>query len=258
MAPDPVVGMSMVVGIHLNGFENTNTRERQVLNPRAGASAESGSDDLLLAIDTSTDQVGIATFDGSGFHEHLWLAGREGTTQVLPAIESMLDFSQHDIASVGAVAVAIGPGTFTGLRVGLSVAKGLALAAPRALIGIPTLELLAAPYRDLRQPVTIAIAAGRDRVVWSALDEHARLGPPVNSSLDDVVLALRDSSPAFVIADLDGTAIARIAEVAAVVSGAAARRRPGVLAELGWARWRAGETDDPTSLQPVYLHGRRS
>ncbi len=101
----------------------------------------------LLAIDTSTDQAGIALFDGEQMAECSWPGGRQQTTSVLPAIESLLAQVGVDLGDVGAVAVATGPGSFTGLRVGLSLAKGFAIAGDRRVIGIPTLDIAAAPYR---------------------------------------------------------------------------------------------------------------
>ena len=102
---------------------------------------------MLLAIDTSTHYASVAIHDRSRLlAEYSWLTNQDHTRTLLPAVRRLLVDSGTTLADVSVVAVALGPGSFNGLRVGLSTAKALALARAVPLVGVPTLELLAAEY----------------------------------------------------------------------------------------------------------------
>ena len=124
---------------------------------------------MLLAIDTSTRQAGIALYERRRglLAEQIWFTANRHTEELMPAIASLFAVAGATPGDLAAVAVAIGPGSFTGLRVGLAAAKGLALAQGIPIVGIPTLDVTAYPHQ--RQPVpVIAIAqAGRGRVYWA-------------------------------------------------------------------------------------------
>ena len=116
---------------------------------------------MLLAIDTSTHFASVALHDGTQPRaEHTWLARQDHTRTLVPAIQAALASAGTHLAQLSGLAVALGPGSFNGLRVGLSTAKGLALAQGLPLVGVGTLELLAAEY-SLTEP---AMNAGRGRV----------------------------------------------------------------------------------------------
>ncbi len=112
---------------------------------------------LLLAIDTATRFAGLALYDGDIIRaEKYWLSHDNHSVELMPALVDMLaqqGFAPADLAAVG---VTIGPGSFTGLRIGLSVAKGLALANRLVILGIPTLDVQALVavqrMRDLPKP----------------------------------------------------------------------------------------------------------
>src|SRR5581483_11967409 len=100
---------------------------------------------MLLAIDTSTHYASVALHDGERLlGEETWLANQDHTRTLLPAIQRIL--GDRGVESLTALAVALGPGSFNGLRVGLSSAKALAIARQLPLVGATTLELLAAEY----------------------------------------------------------------------------------------------------------------
>lgn len=224
----------------------------------------------LLAIDTSTERAGIALTDDERTAELSWPAGRTQTVSVLPQIEHLLDLCGVHRDALGAVAVAIGPGTFTGLRVGLALAKGLVLARDLPLIGVPTLDVAAAPYTSTDTPVVVAVAAGRGRIVWAAYGHDEGVGEgvgegfdpdygPVNTLGEELVDWLRDHPQALVAGELSSAL--RSALVAAnhqrIESAALSVRRPAALAAIGWRRWQSGDIDDAASLEPVYLHAAR-
>lgn len=211
----------------------------------------------LLAIDTSTEQAGLALLDGTAMTELSWPAGRTQTISVLPRIRELLHSLELTMDDIGAVAVARGPGTFTGLRVGLSIAKGMMIAGERSLIAIDTLEVTAAPFAASGAPVLAVLPAGRQRLVWAAYGVTDESEEPRNTTLEQLQLYL-GSHPGMIIAGelLSDQRALLVQSRCVMLSAASAARRPGVLAELGWERWRRGDTDDPTTVEPLYLHGK--
>ncbi len=210
----------------------------------------------LLAIDTATDQAGIAVFDGMRLAARTWPGGRQQTTSLLPQLESLGQDAGTSMNEIGVVAVAIGPGSFTGLRVGLSVAKGLVLASGCALVGVPTLDIAATPLQEAGVPCLAVAPAGRGRVLWASY-ERGQAVMPRNSPFEEFAQEARARPAQLVIGELDDTQRARLDEEGVRLSSRAVGfRSPGVLAELGWRRWLAGDVDDPVLLEPAYLHGR--
>ena len=121
---------------------------------------------MLLAIDSATRKIGIALYDGIEVrHEAVWHSQNYHTVELAPAIESALTRVGIEVKDLEAIAVTIGPGSYTGLRIGTAVAKGLALSQRLPLIAISTFEVLAAA-----QPVqegfrlAVVLEAGRKRL----------------------------------------------------------------------------------------------
>ncbi len=211
----------------------------------------------LLAIDTSTEQAGIALTDRERTGELSWPAGRTQTESVLAEIDhlrGLMNVAKTDIRAIG---VATGPGTFTGLRVGVSIAKGLALAGSLPIIGVPTLDAAAAPFAHLAAPVIVVLAAGRGRVVWARYDHGSAGATPRNTTFAQLLDVLVDLPDALVAGEL--SAEQRQQMGAAGHTGIEApplqNRRPGAVATLAWDRWQRGDRDDLMMLEPVYLHG---
>ena len=216
---------------------------------------------MLLAVDTSTAQVGLAIFDGSQvIAEYAWRSTQSvrHTVELAPAILELLARCGLTMENVRGLGVALGPGSFTSLRVGLSLVKGLALSRHLPLIGIPTLDILAAAQPSSKLPLVVAIQAGRGRFAagWykSSKNGWQAQGPARVVTLD--ALADEVKSPSIVCGELTSEERRKIAEKSDVhlVSPAQSVRRPAVLAELAWARWLAGNVDDDASLAPIYLH----
>lgn len=213
----------------------------------------------LLAIDSSTEQAGVALFDGLHRAEICWDAGRTQTTSLLGQIHHLLELLGMTVADLGAVAVATGPGTFNGLRVGVSVAKGLALGLDIPVIGVPTLHAAALPFAVGAEPVVPVVAAGRGRLVWARSDAGGdgwmERTPPRNGTVEELAGWLAGIGHAIVVGELDPEQEAQIGAVAGVSLPPVTlrARRPAAVAELGWRRWQANDTDDPATLEPVYL-----
>ena len=102
---------------------------------------------MLLAIDTASPYASVAVHDGERLlAELVWLANQDHTRTLLSHVQQALADAGAGVEGLTAVAVALGPGSFNGLRVGLSTAKGLAIARGVRLVGASTLELLALEY----------------------------------------------------------------------------------------------------------------
>ncbi len=122
---------------------------------------------MLLAIDTSTVQIGIALYDGSQvLAESVWTSRQHHTTQLAPALASLLSRTGVSMEMVGALGVALGPGSFTSLRVGLALVKGIALARKLPVIGISTMDVIAAAQPLSKIRLAVILQAGRGKLAW--------------------------------------------------------------------------------------------
>jgi len=215
---------------------------------------------MLLAVDTSTKKTGLALYDGvQVFGELLWQSQHHHTVELAPAVDRLLRGSGLKMDDVQAVGIALGPGSFTSLRVGLAFVKGLALARHFPVLGIPTLDVQAASV-EVENPLLVAVLqAGRGRLAvgWYKATENGwqAKGPVVVATVNELAKKIR--KPTIVCGELNAGERKRLAKKRANVllcSPAQSVRRPGILAELAWKRWRAGEADDVASLAPIYLH----
>jgi tRNA threonylcarbamoyladenosine biosynthesis protein TsaB len=216
-------------------------------------------DRAILSIDTSSGQGGVALYDGLLLSTRSWPAYRSHTTTLLAEIHHLLDRAEISVRELAAVAIATGPGTFTGLRVGFGVAKGFHLACGVPLIGVPTLEASALAFASCGTPVVAVVGAGRGRVVW-AWYESSTAGltqshPPRNGTLSELVAELNGSGPVLVTGEVDEDQAELIDSIDGVsIPPLALRmRHPGAIAELAWRRWRVGHVDDASAIEPVYL-----
>lgn len=214
---------------------------------------------MLLAIDTSTVFTGLACWDKSGLlGECVWDSGRNHSVQVLPQIDMLLHHIGHVPSDVAVVGVAIGPGSWSGLRVGMSIAKGLAVAGDVPVVGICTLDALAYQHQHLSLPVYPLIRLGRERFA-TALFQHEgtwqRLSDYRNVSLPELCADVREQP--FFCGDIDAHVQQQMQQCIDGPSYFAYAvdnvRRPGYLADLAWQRFVAGDCDDVMTLEPLYL-----
>jgi tRNA threonylcarbamoyladenosine biosynthesis protein TsaB len=207
---------------------------------------------VLAAIDTSTHQISLACYEGGALlAECSWDSAREHTAQLMPQLNMLIQHVGRERASISSVAVALGPGSWSGLRVGLSTAKGLALARGIPIVGISTLDALVYQFAGQGLPVVPLIRLGRER--YATYDTQLRM--PRSLSLE--TLASEIGGRALFCGDVDGEVAATLAGLlgdrAHFPAGAASIRRAGYLAELAWRRAEAGDTDDVATLEPIYL-----
>jgi len=215
---------------------------------------------MLLAVDTSTAQVGLAVFDGAQvLGEMTWRSKQHHTVELAPAVAELMRRSGLSMQELRALGVAIGPGSFTSLRVGMSFVKGLALACNLPLIGIPTLDIYAAAQPVAKLPLLTAIQAGRGRLAvgWykSSKSGWQAQGSARVVASDSLIYEIR--TPTLVCGEFNNDERQRLVKDemnVRLVSPAQSIRRPSILAELAWARWQKGEVDDEASLAPIYLH----
>ncbi|HEX3946932.1 MAG TPA: tRNA (adenosine(37)-N6)-threonylcarbamoyltransferase complex dimerization subunit type 1 TsaB, partial [Acidimicrobiales bacterium] len=125
---------------------------------------------IVLGIETATELVGVALADPDGPRAAVWATGRRRHAESLaPAIAHVLDQAGLTLQQVDAVAVDLGPGLFTGLRVGVATAKGLAQGMGLGLLGLASTEVLAAAaYRTGHRGPVIAVVDGRRSEVFAA------------------------------------------------------------------------------------------
>jgi tRNA threonylcarbamoyladenosine biosynthesis protein TsaB len=130
---------------------------------------------MLLAIDTSTARMGLALYDGVSVPgEFIWRSDLHHTQELAPALAELLRRVDIKMKAVTALGVALGPGSFTSLRVGLAFVKGLVLARHIPVIGIPTLDIVAAavPLSTRRLAAVVQAGRGRLAVGWYDAGEY--------------------------------------------------------------------------------------
>jgi tRNA threonylcarbamoyl adenosine modification protein YeaZ len=211
-------------------------------------SSHDGRRRAILALDTATSRVVVAvgSLDGEPIGLSWWAAGQRHGEQLLPSIGRLLGESNIRRSRLDAIVVGTGPGAFTGLRVGLATAKGLAHGLAIPIVGVPTTDALRAGAAFIlglaADRIVILLPAGpTDRVFAAAGEPPRRLPggtePDVRSGDVLVAIDLADRAPAD-----------------AVARGDAAHERLGhELLRLGAERIAAGDADDLAGLVPEYV-----
>ena len=229
---------------------------------------------MLLALDTATATASVAIFDLAAdqlLAELTWQARRRQTQDLLPALGDLLRLIEMTPQTITALAVTTGPGSFTGVRIAISAAKGLALGLPQppAVIGIPTLSVTAAPFLPLTgarggaagAAVCAAIQAGRGRYNWTWFDERNCLHRPEAAehhagTVDEFAAALAARSESvWLTGEIGPDLLAAAGEMEHVhcADPVTGLRRAGQLARLAALHLRAGHRDEIETLQPLYL-----
>jgi tRNA threonylcarbamoyladenosine biosynthesis protein TsaB len=217
---------------------------------------------VLLAIDTATSRAILALGqpdDGRPLVLSDWPAGHAHAETLLPRLSDLLTEADVKLDAVVGVVVGIGPGGFTGLRIGLATAKTLAHGLRQPIVGISSAAALAAAS-GIDGPATVILPAGpRDRYLVAVADletravaaPDARLVAPAALEAWLADAAASDVDGATIVAvDVDDAMI----PVAARERGAAALGRLGAaLLQLGAAALAAGRTDDAATLVPAYV-----
>ena len=214
---------------------------------------------MLLAVDTSTRNIGIALYNGKNvISETFWCSPNYHTVELAPAVESMLAKAQVESKDLTAAGVAIGPGSFTGLRIGLALIKGIAFTQQLPVIGVPTLDITTRGVPPTDGKLAAVLQAGRSRLAvgfYQVKDGHwTREGEVENLSLEELIKKI--DHPCILTGELSRDIRQSLKDHKFIkpVDPTLAMRSPKYLAELAWERWGAGDVDDVLSLKPYYLH----
>jgi tRNA threonylcarbamoyladenosine biosynthesis protein TsaB len=206
-----------------------------------------------MALETSTLAGGVALLDGERvIGESLLDVRVTHSERLMPAIDRLLREAGWTAATLEGLAVAVGPGSFTGLRIGLSAVKGLAWALGLAVAAVPTLDALAAGLPFAAHPVCPVLDARKNEVYaslyrWDGVTmrrqwDYLALAPEA--------LASRLTEPTILLGDGAHFVVSRHARMAPPH-----RRLPSASAVgvLGLARFRAGDVVSAGELSPFYL-----
>jgi len=228
---------------------------------------------LVLAIETSTRRASVALVRGPDLVAELSAPERPQSETLLPSIDVLLGQAGLTIHDVDAFAVAIGPGAFTGLRIGVTTAKAFAVAERKPVVAVSTLEVLAAGAGAGDAPVATVLDARR-KEVWASLrvptDGALRCALPERAAKPDAWAAeVRRWTEAEGQADTVAFVGDGVALYGSVFRDALGDRyaeaprwahapRAAVLGFLAGDRLAAGETADPATLAPRYLRGEEA
>jgi tRNA threonylcarbamoyladenosine biosynthesis protein TsaB len=209
----------------------------------------------VLAIDTALEACSVAILDTdrSDVRVHESVPMQRGHAEALmPLIARVLDRAQLAFAALDRVAVTTGPGSFTGLRVGIAAARGIALAAGKPAIGLSTLAAFAAPFiaADDTLPVVVAIDARHDHVYLQVFGPGGRtMVAPRVAPLREALRVSATGAPR-----ITGTAANKLAALWPAGERAPTAVEQRSAPNIDWvARLGAAATDTGTPPKPLYL-----
>jgi tRNA threonylcarbamoyladenosine biosynthesis protein TsaB len=208
----------------------------------------------VLAVDTTSERESVALADGPVVLAEVRLRAGGHSRQLVPAIEFVLRAAGTLAGEIEGYAVTIGPGSFTGVRVGLSTIQGFALASGRPCLGVSTLDVLAATIEGEAPTLVPMVDASRAGQVFAAVhDADARRREEAQSVAADVIVARLNG----LLAVVGDGAERYAAEIRARRPDTLFPRRDlylaGALARLAAPRLAAGEGTAPGELRPLYL-----
>ena len=239
---------------------------------------------LLLALDTSSRQASVALCDEQTLYgEYTWQIGNNHSVELLERIQRLVVVDcGSSMQAIDGVAVAIGPGSFNGVRVAVATAKAFAFALQKPLVGVSTLEIIAAQQDKWRGPVCSILEAGRSELYAACyhfdeidnngditfhirqLSEYLMLSPQqlviyLNEHMDQWVgvPGKRHVSPILFCGELSEITrqviYERMQERSLFIDNLQATRRASSLALLAIQRLYEGRIEDPMLLEPLYL-----
>jgi tRNA threonylcarbamoyladenosine biosynthesis protein TsaB len=216
---------------------------------------------LILGISTSTAQVGCAIGGHEGILGSLHSTrGRRHAETLIPAIDVLCRQARVELGDIGAIAVDVGPGMFTGLRVGVAAAKAISHARRLPMVGVSSLDLLAFPLRHSRRRIVCAIDAGRGELFHATYRQvpgglQRTAGPEVASPADLASDLLATNDEKLLVGDgalryqsaFDGITRLELADQGMAFPNA------GSLVQLAHARALREEFVAPGEATPLYM-----
>lgn len=210
---------------------------------------------LVLAIDTALDAcaAGILDTDEGRLIAQETLPMKRGHAEALmPLIARVIESARIAFTVLDRIAATTGPGSFTGLRVGLSAARGIALAAGKPVVGVTTLAAFAAPVigEDRKPPVISAIDARHDQVYFQAMrSDGAALIQPRVARIEEALAASRFGAPHLV-----GNAAKLLADRWPAHLPPPVAVEPQAAPDIAWVAWLGAAVDpDAAPPRPYYL-----
>jgi len=215
----------------------------------------------ILALDTSSKTIGLAIMaDGTVLYEiHLNL-GRDHSSLLLPELDRALQSLGWDLEAIDLFAVTTGPGSFTGIRIGLSTMKGFALCHAKPLVGVSVLEALARNVLGEDMLICPVLSAPMGNIYTALYRYQAESG--FSCLLPDQIMNLPSLSdhilaPAFFVGE---GAMAKQDELMRLLPGKARFAsgsfhicRPSVVGQVGWELFQKTGGHNPLTLVPAYL-----
>lgn len=216
----------------------------------------------ILAVDTSANVASVALLCGGKLKGEGMLNNKKTHSEkLMPMIDTILKDSDTDITDIDLFAVANGPGSFTGLRIGVSTVKGLAHAVNKPIVGISTLEGLAFNLFDTDGLISPIMDARRSQVYNAAYrwenGVFKEVIPPRAIALEDCINDFKNEKKVYFLGD--GVAVHKdkiseqMGERAVFVPANSINQRASSLAVLAEKKAVEGKTDDYISLMPFYL-----
>lgn len=216
----------------------------------------------ILAVDTSANVASVALLcSGKLMGEGMLNNKKTHSEKLMPMIDTILKDSDTDITDIDLFAVANGPGSFTGLRIGVSTVKGLAHAVNKPIVGISTLEGLAFNLFDTGGLISPIMDARRSQVYNAAYrwenGVFKEVIPPRAIALEDCINDFKNEKKVYFLGD--GAAVhkdkiyGQMGERAVFVPANSINQRASSLAVLAEKKAMEGKTDDYISLMPFYL-----
>jgi tRNA threonylcarbamoyladenosine biosynthesis protein TsaB len=209
----------------------------------------------VLAIDTALEACSVAVLDTSRAHErvHESVPMQRGHAEALmPLVARVLDRAKIDFTALDRIAVTTGPGSFTGLRVGIAAARGIALATGKPAIGLTTLAAFAAPFiaADDTLPVVVAIDARHDHVYLQVFGPGGRtIVAPRVAPMREALRVSTGGAPR-----ITGNAASKLAALWPSTEKAPRVVEQRAAPHIDWvARLGAAATDTSTPPKPLYL-----
>jgi tRNA threonylcarbamoyladenosine biosynthesis protein TsaB len=217
---------------------------------------------LTLAIECATKTIGLAILDEEDIRAELYLnSGRHHTEVLLTALEQLFLLTGRTPEEVDLLACTVGPGSFTGLRIGVSTVKGLALAMSRPVVGVSTLEALAMNAASSPGLICPMLDAGKNQVYTGLF----RMGPDglpqavTSEKLIDIAMFLKDLDQEETVFLGDGAVhheklIGKTLKDRVIVCGRNQQKLLGsAVGLIGLHRYRNGSVLDTLTFTPRYL-----
>jgi tRNA threonylcarbamoyladenosine biosynthesis protein TsaB len=211
----------------------------------------------ILAIDTSTDACSAAVWNNGNICERLKEMSRGHAEALLPLVVAAMDDADSRFDELDLLAVTVGPGAFTGVRIGLAAARGMALAASLPCLGVTSFEAIAAavePEDAAGGPLLVVIDSKRGDVYAQVFVAGAPAALPLLADARSLARRL-PKGPLLVAGDATASVLPALKEIGINVRAAAVPGYPTAarIATLAACRWRKANESAQLMPLPLYL-----